>query len=99
MLQKGREAGAVRTLWKVWIKPLPQEKIVENLWENRLHLQTAGVYPLAGNWPTFFARAGLTNICEISRMSEHALRKTHDGCYALARYVRLVEMTGIEELP
>lgn len=82
----------------VWVKPLPQEKIVENLWENRLHLQTAGVYPFGRELAHIFARAGLTNICEISRMSEHALRKTHDGCYALARYVRLVEMTGIEEL-
>ena len=78
----------------IWVKPLVQEKIIENLWGNRLHLQTAGIYPFCPELAHIFARAGLTNICELSKMSEHAMRKTHDGSYALARYVRLVEVSG-----
>lgn len=78
----------------VWVKPLKQENIVKTLWQNHRSLQTAVLVPCTQELCRTFAKAGLTKIVGIEHLAEHGPEKTHDGSYALQRYVRLVEVKG-----
>ena len=75
----------------IWVKPLKRENIIRTLWKNHRYLQTAVVYPCTEELCRIFAGAGLTKITSIEALAEHGMEKTHDGNYALQRYVRLVE--------
>lgn len=78
----------------VWIKPLPEEKIIETLKPYRGYLQSCAllvdeetrekVLPL-------FLKAGLTRIAG-PHLSLSLPLEAHDGEYALLRYSRLVDI-------
>lgn len=76
----------------IWVKPLKRENIVRTLWKNHRYLQTAVVYPCTEELCRILARAGLTKITSIEALAEQGAEKTHDGAYALQKYVRLVEI-------
>lgn len=76
----------------IWVKPLKRENIVRTLWKSHRYLQTAVVYPCTEELCRILARAGLTKITSIEALAEHGAEKTHDGAYALQKYVRLVEI-------
>ncbi|MBO4495781.1 MAG: acyl-CoA reductase [Clostridiales bacterium] len=79
----------------VLIKPLPKEKIAAALFEGRYYLQTAGLIcpkeereELAG----LLVRCGLNRVTRGSEMSAFFPGESHDGEYALSRYVRIVNI-------
>lgn len=76
----------------IWVKPLKRENIAGTLWQNHRYLQTAVVHPCTEELCQRFARAGITKITSIEALEEHGMEMTHDGAYALQRYVRLVEI-------
>lgn len=79
----------------IWIKPLPQDKIVSVLEPFRTYLQTAGLacnrlelYPIS----TKLIEAGVTRIMPVGKMLDAYDGQPHDGVYALQRYARRISI-------
>lgn len=77
-----------------WVKPLPRERIVEELRPYRGYLQTAGLICMDSDRAYLserLARAGLVRITHGGNMSRTVSGEAHDGEYALRRYSKVVE--------
>lgn len=75
----------------VYVKPLPKQELVRELWRHRSHLQTAALYPYEPEMVLTLAKAGVTRVCRLDQMSQMDLLEAHDGMFALQQYSRLVE--------
>ena len=79
----------------VLIKPLPKEKITEALFDARYYLQTAGlICPKEEREEliNIFVKCGLTRITRGADMSSFFPGESHDGEYALDRYMKTVNI-------
>lgn len=79
----------------VLVKPLPRENISKVLYEDRNHLQTAGLICPSSErkeLTDIFVRCGLVRVTGPSDMSSYFPGEAHDGDYALDRYVRIVNI-------
>ena len=79
----------------VLIKPLPKEKITEALFDARYYLQTAGVIcpkEEREELISIFVKCGLTRITRGADMSSFFPGESHDGEYALDRYMKTVNI-------
>lgn len=74
----------------VYVKPLPEQKLISALWPQKGYLQTAGIYPREEGLIRLLAAAGVTRICAVEEMSELCLPDSHDGRLPLLEYSRLV---------
>lgn len=80
----------------IWIKPMPKNKIVQNLRPLKVYLQTAGVS--AGKdeieelTKNFFV-AGVQRVRAIGEMTDSYQGEPHDGVYALERYCQRISYT------
>jgi len=79
----------------IWVKPLPQDKIVSVLEPLRTYLQTAGLacnrselYPISSK----LIEAGVTRIMPVGKMLDAYDGQPHDGVYALQRYARRISI-------
>ena len=76
-------------------KPLPKEKITEVLFASRYYLQTAGlICPMEKREELvgIFSKCGLTRITSGSDMSTFFPGESHDGEYALDRYMKVINI-------
>ncbi len=83
------------TYGNLWIKPLPNDKIVHTLYKHTGHLQTVGICctkEQENNLMTKLVKAGITRITPLDSMSELLVGESHDGEYPLSRYVKIVEI-------
>ena len=79
----------------VLVKPLPKEKITEVLFASRYYLQTAGlICPMEKREELveIFAKCGLTRITTGADMSTFFPGESHDGEYALDRYMKIINI-------
>ncbi|HAU51177.1 MAG TPA: acyl-CoA reductase [Clostridiales bacterium] len=79
----------------VLVKPLPKEKITEVLFASRYYLQTVGlICPMEKREELveIFAKCGLTRITTGSDMSTFFPGESHDGEYALDRYMKVINI-------
>ncbi len=77
----------------VWIKPLPEEKIVEVLKPYRGYLQTCALLVEQEKRAALRERFFLAGLTRLSgpHMSLTEPGEAHDGSYALSRYTRIVD--------
>lgn len=75
----------------IYVKPLLEENMIKELYDNKSYLQTVGIYPNEKSLREKLIRLGVTKICEIDKMTEFDMTTTHDGVFALQQYSRLVE--------
>lgn len=75
-----------------WIKPLPSNKISQQLSKYHSYLQTVGVYPMETHLIELFSRVGCTSITSISKMSNFSFIEAHDGRFPLNEYCRRVNI-------
>lgn len=78
-----------------WVKPLPQEEMIEKLYPYKGYLQTAGLLCDSTEREELFdilGRAGVVRITEAKEMSQMLCGEAHDGEYPLRRYSRVVEL-------
>ena len=78
----------------IWIKPLLKEDIVKVLKPNKNLLQTASINSGISNKEEIIrllAKAGITRITSLGDNSRMLPGESHDGEYALRRYIRIVE--------
>lgn len=74
----------------VLVKPLLKNKIIEELYFNKMHLQSAGIYPKHEELINILTRLGITNISEVDQMSTFDILESHDGKFPLFEYSRIV---------
>ena len=80
----------------IWIKSLKREDIVKMLKVNKNLLQTVSVNEGIKNKEDVFRlliKAGVTRITKLGDNSRMIPGESHDGEYALRRYIRIVETT------
>ena len=80
----------------IWIKSLKREDIVKMLKVNKNLLQTVSVNEGIKNKEDVFRlliKAGVTRITKLGDNSRMITGESHDGEYALRRYIRIVETT------
>ena len=78
----------------IWIKPLKKEDIIKVLKSNKNLLQTVSINKLIEDKKeisSLLARAGATRITALGDNSRMLAGESHDGEYALRRYIRVVE--------
>lgn len=78
----------------IWIKPLRKEDIIKVLKPNKNLLQTVSINKLIEDKKeisSLLARAGATRITALGDNSRMLAGESHDGEYALRRYIRVVE--------
>ena len=78
----------------LWIKPLKEDDIVSVLKPNKNLLQTVSVNKALANSDKIYqslASAGVTRIVPLGENSRMISGESHDGEYALRRYIRIVE--------
>ena len=79
----------------VLVKPLPRKDLGKVLFEHRHHLQTAGlICPDGEREPLskLFTNLGIVRVTKAGDMSAYFPGESHDGDYALSRYVRTVNI-------
>ena len=74
----------------VLVKPLLKEKIIEELFFNKMYLQSVGIYPKNDELINILTRLGVTNISEIDKMSTFDILESHDGKFPLFEYSKIV---------
>jgi hypothetical protein len=78
----------------IWIKPLKKEDIIKVLKPNKNLLQTVSINKLIEGKKeisSLLAKAGATRITALGDNSRMLAGESHDGEYALRRYIRVVE--------
>ena len=78
----------------LWIKPLKKEEIIKVLKPNKSLLQTVSVNKDLKDKEEIFgllAKSGVTRITALGDNSRMLPGESHDGEYALRRYMRIVE--------
>ena len=78
----------------IWIKPLKKEDIIKVLKPNKNLLQTISINKLIEGKKeisSLLAKAGATRITALGDNSRMLAGESHDGEYALRRYIRVVE--------
>ena len=78
----------------IWIKPLKKEDIIKVLKQNKNLLQTVSINKLIEGKKeisSLLAKAGATRITALGDNSRMLAGESHDGEYALRRYIRVVE--------
>ena len=78
----------------IWIKPLRKEDIIKVLKPNKNLLQTVSINKLIEGKKeisSLLAKAGATRITALGDNSRMLAGESHDGEYALRRYIRVVE--------
>ena len=78
----------------IWIKPLKKEDIIKVLKPNKNLLQTVSINKLIEDKKeisSLLAKAGATRITALGDNSRMLAGESHDGEYALRRYIRVVE--------
>lgn len=79
----------------VLLKKLPKDRIVETLYEEKNHLQTAGLIcpdEEREALQDLLLCSGLTRVTRPSDMSAYFPGESHDGDYALRRYMKVVNV-------
>jgi hypothetical protein len=80
----------------IWIKPMPRNKIVQNLRPLKVYLQTAGLSASRNEveelTKTLFV-AGVQRVRAIGEMTDSYQGEPHDGVYALERYCQRISYT------
>ncbi len=79
----------------VLVKDLPEDKITEVLIESKNYLQTAGLIcpeDERGHLTDILLRSGVVRVTKAGNMSASFPGESHDGDYALGRYVRRVNI-------
>ena len=79
----------------VLVKPLPKAKLTTVLYESRNYLQTAGLicpHSERAELTDLLVRGGLVRVTKASDMSSYFPGESHDGEYALDRYMRIVNI-------
>lgn len=79
----------------LWVKPLPQERLIPALKPMKGHLQTAGLLcpeDQRQHLGALLARAGVVRITHAGEMSRTIPGEAHDGAYPLRCYSRVVEL-------
>lgn len=79
----------------VLVKPLPKKKISEALFEARCYLQTAGLICPSDEreeLTNILVKCGVTRVTRGADMSSFFPGESHDGEYALDRYMKLVNI-------
>ena len=79
----------------VLVKDLPEDKITEVLIESKNYLQTAGLIcpeDERGHLTDILLRSGVVRVTKAGNMSAYFPGESHDGDYALGRYVRRVNI-------
>jgi hypothetical protein len=79
----------------VLVKNLPEEKITPVLIESKNYLQTAGLIcpdDERGHLTDILLRSGIIRVTKSGNMSAYFPGESHDGDYALSRYVRHVNI-------
>ena len=79
----------------VLVKPLPRANTARMLYESRYHLQTAGLICPAEDrdeLTEMLLNGGLIRVTKAADMSAYFPGESHDGDYALSRYMRTVNI-------
>jgi hypothetical protein len=79
----------------VWVKPLPNERILPALKPYKNHLQTAALIcgpALRGELESALVTAGVVRVTSGENMSEQYCGMPHDGEFALRRYMKIVSL-------
>jgi phenylacetate-coenzyme A ligase PaaK-like adenylate-forming protein len=79
----------------LWIKPMPKNKLVENLSPLKTYLQTAGIWCLPSELEELghqLFKAGVQRIHTIGEMLDSYIGEPHDGVYALERYCKRISL-------
>ena len=79
----------------VLVKPLPRKDLGKVLFEHRHHLQTAGLICPDDDRESLsrlFTNLGIVRVTKAGDMSAYFPGESHDGDYALSRYVRTVNI-------
>lgn len=95
ILSSGSDLELSPMMCNVLVKCLPEEEIVNVLIRSRNHLQTAGLIcpeKDRSRLTDALLRSGLIRVTRASDMSAYFPGESHDGDYALRRYVRVVNI-------
>jgi hypothetical protein len=79
----------------VLVKNLPEDKLTQVLIESKNYLQTAGLIcpdEERGRLTDALLRSGLIRVTKGGNMSAYFPGESHDGDYALRRYIRHVNI-------
>lgn len=86
----------------IWIKPLPKNKIVQNLRPLKMYLQTVGLSADAMEVEELtraFLLAGAQRVRSLGEMTDGYMGEPHDGVYALERYCQRVTFCDSPKKP
>ena len=95
ILQNDSKLELSPMMCNVLLKPLPVDDISKVLYEGRYYLQTAGLICPSKERDKFtelLVRCGLTRVTRGADMSSYFPGESHDGEYALDRYMRIVNI-------
>lgn len=80
----------------IWLKPMPKNKIIENLRPMRQYLQTVGLAVLKDEveeYTRIFFNSGVQRIRSIGTMVDSYMGEPHDGVWALSRFCQRISMS------
>ncbi|MFA6236538.1 MAG: acyl-CoA reductase [Bacteriovorax sp.] len=80
----------------IWVKPMPKNKILQNLRPLKVYLQTAGLSAHKDEveeLTRLLFQAGVQRVRAIGEMTDSYLGEPHDGVYALERYCQKISYT------
>ncbi|MCR5802814.1 MAG: acyl-CoA reductase [Clostridia bacterium] len=95
ILQNDSKLELSPMMCNVLLKPLPIDNISKVLYEGRYYLQTAGLICPANErekLTELLVRCGLVRVTKGADMSTYFPGESHDGEYALDRYMRIVNI-------
>ena len=85
----------------IWLKPMPKNKIIENLRPLKVYLQTVGISADKKNIEELtraLFQAGVQRVRAIGDMTDSYIGEPHDGVYALERYCQKISYTDSKSL-
>lgn len=94
-IESDSELTASYTHGNLWVKKLPKEQLVRKLHPYKSYLQTVGLECEDEEYRglrDILVRAGLTRITDTLGMLAYKKNASHDGCYPLQRYTKIVEL-------
>ena len=77
----------------LWVKPMPQKSLVENLLPLKMYLQTAGIWCLPNKTEELshqLFEAGVQRVHTLGEMLNSYMGEPHDGVYALERFCKRI---------
>ena len=85
----------------IWVKPMPKNKIIQNLRPLKVYLQTVGISADKNEIEELtraLFQAGVQRVRAIGEMTNSYLGEPHDGVYALERYCQKISYSDSESL-